>query len=136
MTIAAGRTRGRAGADFSPPFFLSLFSPRSSYLAAAVITTTVLITVFTPSWNLLSIKALRPPVWRVIVRFYRRTSVGSHYSIALLSVKKKEKKTGTNRFNRSGPFLKRLTFAIWTAKLQRRSSLSLIRSRGAKSNQV
>lgn len=93
MTIAVGRTRGRAGADFSPPFFLSLFfPPRSSYLAAAVITATVLITVFTPSWNLLSIKALRPPVWRVIVRFYRRTSVGSHYSIALLSVKKKEKK--------------------------------------------
>lgn len=27
MTIAAGRTRGRAGADFSPPFFLSLLSP-------------------------------------------------------------------------------------------------------------
>lgn len=91
MTIAAGRTRGGAGADFFS-ILLHLSFPCSRYLATAVIITAVLITVFTPSWSLLSIKAPRPPVWRVIVRFYRRTSVGSHYSIALLSVKKRRKK--------------------------------------------
>lgn len=49
MTIAAGRTRGGAGADFFFSSLLHLSFPCSSYLAAAVIIAAVLITVFTPS---------------------------------------------------------------------------------------
>lgn len=44
-------------------------------------------------------------------------------------------KTHMRRFNRSQPFLKRLTFTIWMLKLQRGLDPSLIRSCGAKSNQ-
>lgn len=93
MTIAAGRTRGGAGADifFSSILHLSfplLELPRHCRYYRRAFD----YRVYSELESAVNKSATSHPVWRVIVRFYHRTSVGSHYSIALLSVKKKQKK--------------------------------------------